>query len=322
MPTPAPVTTHTLSQFGQMIGQDVQAVAALAMTVKNDTDTVRNGLSNLVADVAASKTTAGTDKLAFAAALNDLKTQAASADAALDSKLDSKIAAVVGAAPAALDTLEELGLRLSASGTGAEAIAAQVVDVSTKVTALEAAAIQASTDIGLLFDTYLDSSGRVGVTTGIVYKNPIVCLTSEAVFANEKTIIDANKTALNNKIFTVLDHPASIRYSFDALTDIKAIQTKSDILTKYVPHYSLPLPNGQRFYVDPTDTLQARLDAMSDADIATMIADYQIERVNAYTTDIDAIKALPEYQADLAVITAAEAKLAADIAAMRAAQAL
>lgn len=322
MPTPAPVTTHTLSQFGQMIGQDVQAVASVAMSAKTDTATVRSGLSAVITELAGIKIDASTDKSFLTDLIGQIKTEAAATEASFHTRVDAKIAEVVGAAPAALNTLEELGILLTASGSGAEAIAAQIVDVSTKVTALESAATQASTDIGLLFDTYLDSSGRVGATTGIVYKNPIVCLTSEAVFTNEKTIIDANKTALNNKIFTVLDHPASIRYSFDALTDIKAIQTKSDILTKYVPYYSLPLPNGQRFYVDPTDTLQARLDAMSDADIATMIADYQIERVNAYTTDIDAIKALPEYQADLAVITAAEAKLAADIAAMRAAQAL
>lgn len=322
MPTPAPVTTHTLSQFGQMIGQDVQAVASVAMSAKTDTATVRSGLSAVITELAGIKIDASTDKSFLTDLIGQIKTEAAATEASFHTRVDAKIAEVVGAAPAALNTLEELGILLTASGSGAEAIAAQIVDVSTKVTALESAATQASTDIGLLFDTYLDSSGRVGATTGIVYKNPIVCLTSEAVFTNEKTIIDANKTALNNKIFTVLDHPASIRYSFDALTEIKAIQTKSDILTKYVPYYSLPLPNGQRFYVDPTDTLQARLDAMSDADIATMIADYQIERVNAYTTDIDAIKALPEYQADLAVITAAEAKLAADIAAMRAAQAL
>ena len=322
MPTPAPVTTHTLSQFGQMIGQDVQAVASVAMSAKTDTATVRSGLSAVITELAGIKIDASTDKSFLTDLIGQIKTEAAATEASFHTRVDAKIAEVVGAAPAALNTLEELGILLTASGSGAEAIAAQIVDVSTKVTALESAATQASTDIGLLFDTYLDSSGRVGATTGIVYKNPIVCLTSEAVFTNEKTIIDANKTALNNKIFTVVDHPASIRYSFDALTDIKAIQTKSDILTKYVPYYSLPLPNGQRFYVDPTDTLQARLDAMSDADIATMIADYQIERVNAYTTDIDAIKALPEYQADLAVITAAEAKLAADIAAMRAAQAL
>lgn len=322
MPTPAPVTTLTLSQFGQMIGQDVQAVASVAMSAKTDTATVRSGLSAVITELAGIKIDASTDKSFLTDLIGQIKTEAAATEASFHTRVDAKIAEVVGAAPAALNTLEELGILLTASGSGAEAIAAQIVDVSTKVTALEAAATQASTDIGLLFDTYLDSSGRVGATTGIVYKNPIVCLTSEAAFSDAKIAIDNQKFELNNTSFTVNGHPTTIANEEDRLNAVAQIQTKNDLLTKTMFGYSLPLADGGRFYIDPADTLQARLDAMTDADIATMIEAYRTGHFVAANADLAAIKALPEYKAALASITAAEAKMTADIAAMRAAQAL